>query len=580
MNDSITRISLDIHSTSSKDTVNAKRGDTARKIVISLVDGGIPYVISKDCYAVFTAKKPDGNVVYNDCTIENNTIIYKLTEQTVAVEGRVNSEIKLYGADDKLITSPKFTIAVFGTVYDEGDEIESSDEFNALTRLVSEAMEATENANKAATDARQTAKALMVAGEADGTVMRLDDTIKMPFVGFRIFGKTTQDGTPTPDAPVELVSVPKSGSIAVNVNGKNLLTYPYYHTTNTEYGVSFIVNSDGTVRISGTSTDAVNFWFTGYSFRLAKGVTYTLSIGNHLVATQNPSLWIKSKTKGNITYLNMSTQTSKTFTPSEDIDDAIVYIVAGSAGCSFSGYIEPQLEVGPQATAFEPYKSQRQIFNIAYGLHGIPVFSGGNYTDSNGQRWICNEIDFERGVYVQRIARKSRDEIYWNFNAQTKEGAAFTAAVNDSVYFDSNSDDTLRCLCNIFKGVPGTQRTELNTISVISNRRLYINLPYSTFGGAVDASNADNSSLFNTWWKSNDNVTILYQLDIPVETPLTEEELAAYAALHTYKDHTTVSNSGHAYMELEYVMDAKKYIDSLIGSAGGSSAGIHNATVE
>ena len=136
MNDSIKRISLDIHSSSSGETVKAKRGDTARKIYISLVDGGRPYIISEDCYAVFTGKKPDEKVVYNDCTIKDNMIIYAFTEQTVAVEGRVSCEIKLYGADGKLITSPKFTIIVHDTVYDEGDEVESSDEFNALARLI------------------------------------------------------------------------------------------------------------------------------------------------------------------------------------------------------------------------------------------------------------------------------------------------------------------------------------------------------------------------------------------------------------------------------------------------------------
>lgn len=141
MNDSIKRISLDIHSASSNETVNAKRADTGRKICISLVDGGIPYIISEDCYAVFTAKKPDGNIVFNECTIENNTIIYVVTEQTVAVEGRVNCEIKLYGADAKLITSPKFTILAYDTVYNEGDEIESTDEFSALTALISEVQE-------------------------------------------------------------------------------------------------------------------------------------------------------------------------------------------------------------------------------------------------------------------------------------------------------------------------------------------------------------------------------------------------------------------------------------------------------
>ena len=165
MIDSIKRISLDIHSPSSNETVNAKRGDTGRKICISLVDGGVPYIISEECYAVFTAKKPDGNVLYNHCTIENNTIIYQITEQSVAVEGRVNSEIKLYGADDKLITSAKFTILVYGTVYNAGDEIQSEKEVDALTHLVSEATSAISAANEAAANAAATADEIQTARE-------------------------------------------------------------------------------------------------------------------------------------------------------------------------------------------------------------------------------------------------------------------------------------------------------------------------------------------------------------------------------------------------------------------------------
>lgn len=154
MNDSIKRISLDIHKASSGEAVNAKRGDTGRTIHISLVDGGVPYIISEGCYAVFTATKPDGNVVYNACTIENNTIIYEVTEQTAAVEGRVNCEIKLYGSDGKLITSPKFTILVHKTVYSDGDKIESSNEFNALTALVTEAQKALESVDDVVSNAQ------------------------------------------------------------------------------------------------------------------------------------------------------------------------------------------------------------------------------------------------------------------------------------------------------------------------------------------------------------------------------------------------------------------------------------------
>lgn len=140
MNTSVYRFSLDIHEPHSSVCLDVKRGDTnSRLLLITLSENGVPYQISPECYAVFTATKPDGNIVFNPCTIEGEQISYVLTPQTVAVEGRLDCEIKLYGADDKLITSPAFDIIVRDTVYNEGDEIESEKEVDALTHLISEA---------------------------------------------------------------------------------------------------------------------------------------------------------------------------------------------------------------------------------------------------------------------------------------------------------------------------------------------------------------------------------------------------------------------------------------------------------
>ena len=42
-------------------------------------------------------------------------------------------------------------------------------------------------------------------------------------------------------------------------------------------------------------------------------------------------------------------------------------------------------------------------------LPGIPVTSGGNYTDPSGQQWVCDEVDLERGVKVQRVDKAAFD---------------------------------------------------------------------------------------------------------------------------------------------------------------------------
>lgn len=137
MKKSAYRISLNIQNATAQTYITAKKNDTGRQLVISLTDGGKPYEIAPDCIAVFTATKPDGNILYNACSIANNTILYEITEQTLIAVGLLPVEIKLYGADNMLITSPRFTIVVEGTVYDE-TEVESTEEFSALTKMMTE----------------------------------------------------------------------------------------------------------------------------------------------------------------------------------------------------------------------------------------------------------------------------------------------------------------------------------------------------------------------------------------------------------------------------------------------------------
>lgn len=133
------RISLDIHKQTTQAHLAVKKGDTARQIVASLTSSGVPYHIVEGCYAVFMGKKPDGNVLYNACTIEGDRIVYSFTEQTASAAGTMICELRLYGADGNLITSPRIALIVSGTVY-EDTEVESADEYSALSGLVAETL--------------------------------------------------------------------------------------------------------------------------------------------------------------------------------------------------------------------------------------------------------------------------------------------------------------------------------------------------------------------------------------------------------------------------------------------------------
>lgn len=138
MINSFYKISLDIQDHGSHVSLKAKKGDTGRILKITLVDGGKPYKITSECLAVFTAKKADGTIIYNGCSIIDNAIFYVFTEQTALSVGTSNCEIKLYGSDEKLLTSASFTLIIEDTVLNESDLL-SMNEVTALTKLVSDA---------------------------------------------------------------------------------------------------------------------------------------------------------------------------------------------------------------------------------------------------------------------------------------------------------------------------------------------------------------------------------------------------------------------------------------------------------
>lgn len=144
MNFSNYRISLDIHETESGLSLRAKKGDTIRKIYVTLMDGGAPYRITPDCSAAFTARKPDNTILFNNALIENNAIVYELTPQTTAAAGQVRCEVRLYGGDGRLITSPRFFLDVDDTVFTEGDEVVSEDEYTILEDAIRAAKDAVE----------------------------------------------------------------------------------------------------------------------------------------------------------------------------------------------------------------------------------------------------------------------------------------------------------------------------------------------------------------------------------------------------------------------------------------------------
>ena len=175
MNSSNYRFILDMHSTQSQISIPVMHRDTNRKLYISLSNGKDPYVIEDGCLAAFVANKPDGTSIYSHCTIENNnTIVYEFTENTSSAEGIVKCEVRLYGADNKLITSPRFILIVDARVLND-DDIDISESENTIidsiilseaNRVENEALRVTAEEKRANQEtARETEESLRANAE-------------------------------------------------------------------------------------------------------------------------------------------------------------------------------------------------------------------------------------------------------------------------------------------------------------------------------------------------------------------------------------------------------------------------------
>ena len=315
------------------------------------------------------------------------------------------------------------------------------DRRNYIYELITGAQEATtaayvsaKNANDAAGRATSAANYFTFISDAYGADIHLNNAAKLHPAGLRIFGKTTQDGTPTPENPVQMVNVGASGSITVNIAGE---------------------------------TDSQSM----------------------VIATPN-------------------------------------------------------------------------------GLPGIPVTTGGNYTDANGKQWVCDEIDFARGVYVKRINvvgfNNAKGEKMIHPPGTNLYRFAFIAANNPTFLPSAHKGG----MCNALT---------YNYSAVGNNTLDNAIFPYFEGGVFVRCDRFETVGDFIAWAIST-GLKLQYILATPIETPLSEEELASYAALHTYRGNTTVTNDASAYMVVEYAMDAKKYIDGIVIS-GCASARISSITL-
>lgn len=359
----------------------------------------------------------------------------------------------------------------------------------------------------------------ILIGTETGTTVSAADAFAAPLCGLTIYGRSTQNGTPTPDAPVPIVSAGEAGTIKVKMTGKNL--FPVL----TENNLSIINKPDVGTRY-------------GYVFYIPKGSNFVLS-GNVVIDINCYVGYFDTKTQEYTKkdYFLLNNGTKKTI-PLQN-GWYVVYLASDSLENALKlNNAKIQLEIGTESTDYEPYREQTITLQTPNGLPGIPVKSDGNYTDENGQQWICDEIDLTRGVRVQntRLVDVSTLKISKNEKMQVSRRLSYILVEQAQLY-------RIPAICNILSYFASFDNDTLHFYVDRSN--IFVFIP-------ADAEPPLEGECF-----------VLYALATPIETPLTAEEIAEYKALTAYAPTTVVQAADVAGLKLDYQRDVNLVIKNL-----------------
>ena len=349
--------------------------------------------------------------------------------------------------------------------------------------------------------------------------------------------------SPSPEYPQEIVSVGESGNITVDVTGRNLFDGKF---------------ESGNIRQdNGENQDYVDRIRTIGFIPVIENTSYLIK------PTENTSFAVRWY---DIDKKFIKSEATNTITKSPDNAKYMRFILLTSK-------LDTKCAVyaGSKSFPYEPYREPQTLtLQTPNGLPGVPVNKDGNYTDKNGQQWICDEIDLGRGKYMQRTDEKDVSEaipLLWSGagkwgNNDGYKTLAFYAYINGS-----NSNKNWDAVKNY-----GICNYAIITSNVFNNSVIGFSLgDYIAFRVPRsllpdwDENNPSNEPWAN-WLKARKEagnpVIVRYALANPIERDLTPEEIAAYKTLHTNYPSTVISNDAGAHMEVSYVADTKNYIDN------------------
>ena len=328
----------------------------------------------------------------------------------------------------------------------------------------------------------------VLRGTATGAVVSAHGTYSAPPLGLTVDGKSVQDGTPTPSAPVAIDSVE---SVSAVLAGKNLFSDSFAENPTSGVGVT-ATYSNGIFTISGTPTAAWR-WNLALRVKMPAG-TYTVSVDGTLTN-------IRLRLYDTVTASNvfaMTSGNSTTFVITDEIAEHPLNLywqsVSNNTAMSYTGHA--MIEVGSQATAWEP----ASISTTSIDLDGHELRSLPDGT--------CDELRVDEDGNVSLIQRV---------------GSVLIDGVNKKMSWLASNNFAYTSMPSAMGGSPIDYLEKVVTSHFPFGRNDTPDGAKASGGNIIFIAgttfNVSSAAEANTWFQSH-NTTVLYALATPVTVPL------------------------------------------------------------
>ena len=264
---------------------------------------------------------------------------------------------------------------------------------------------------------------------ASGNPVSITDSVEWPLQGLKVYGKSTQGGTPSPESPVPIVSAGDNGNVDVSVAGQNLFDY------------SSLIENKAYDSTSGELISNTGYMSTP-KISVIPGAPYRVNANNPNV---NAAIWVQWDKEGNL----LSRESSIRGNYAKNLLPKTAYLAI-----TFYANVEPQwlekaiISYGLDEVVYEPYKGLQSLtLSTPNGLPGVPVDSGGNYTDAEGQQSACDVKDYGTGKYTQMVGHiesyngENIKTSYMSTTGQLSTGAEVYYVLDEPVVTDISTEE-------------------------------------------------------------------------------------------------------------------------------------------